>query len=331
MSVESVPSNNAESQEPLLQDLGVARFSLLPLKYPDIWAEYKKHAALFWSVEECDFSLDKVHFDTLNKEEKAFIVNVLAFFNSSDLLVGENLIEQFGSEISIPEVRAFYAMQALIETVHTETYSTMLQVLCSPQEQEKAFTAIEHVPAIRKKHEWAMRYTDGASVPFVERLVAFAVFEGVLFSASFACIYHFKSRGLMPGLCFSNELIARDESLHASFAVLLYTKHVKNRLTDARAHEIVSEAVAAEENFVRDSLRSDIIGLSADSMCKYVRHVANNLLASLGHPALYEDAESLKYMDQISINTSANFFEQRESNYARRSATAGEIALDEEF
>jgi len=334
MSTVTVPhhaQNDAESDEPLLRDLGSARFSLLPLKEPKIWEFYKTHQSMFWTVEECDFSRDRDDFATLSAEEQLFIVNVLSFFNASDLLVNENLIEQFSSEISLPEVRSFYSMQALIETVHTECYSTMLQALCTAKEQRSAFGAIEHVPAIKAKHEWAMRYTDASAVPFVERLLAFAVFEGVLFSASFAAIYHFKQKGLMPGLCFSNELISRDESLHCDFATHLYTEHVKNRLTDARAHAIVGEAVAAEEAFVRESLRSDIIGLSKDRMVKYVHHVANRLLVALGHPTLFDDAQSLAFMDAISIDSSPNFFEKRPENYAKRSATAGEIALDEEF
>ena len=321
---------DAEGDEPLLSDLGDRRFSLFPLQFPDIFEAYKKHLSMFWTVDECDFSTDRKDFERLTPDERKFVVSVLSFFAASDLLVNANLLEHFAHIVTWPEVRSYYTVQACIETVHTECYATMLQSLCTEEEQERAFTAIQHVPSIRRKHDWAVTYTR-ENVPFVERLVAFATFEGVLFASSFAAIYHFKQRGVMPGLCFSNELISRDESMHADFATLLYTRHVRHKLSDERVHAIVGDAVEAEEQFVRESLHADIVGLSADKMVRYVHHVANRLLVAMGHPALYDDAASLPYMDNISIDSSGNFFETRINQYAKRSATAGDIELDSEF
>lgn len=327
-----VPPPPPTPEEPLLRDLGSARFSLRPLQYPDIFEWYKKHQACYWSAEELDLSSDPVHFKTLSADERHFIVSVLSFFSASDLLVNENLLEQFSAEISIPEVRCFYGFQVMMENIHSETYANMIEALCSPEEQRRAFSAIEEVPAIRRKHEWAMRYTDADRVPFVDRLVAFATFEGVLFSASFAAIFFFKQRGLMPGLTFSNELISRDEGIHCEFATHLYVHHVVGKLSDERAHQIVGEAVEAEEEFVREALHADLIGLSADRLIRYVHHVANRLLVALGHPKLYEDGESLPFVEGLSLDGSVNFFEKRNSSYSRRPVTAGEIGgFDEEF
>ena len=319
-------------EEPLLRDLGNDRFSLRPLKYPDIFAWYKRMQSCYWQAEECDLSRDPIDFAKLSPSEQHFVLSVLSFFSAADLLISENLLSNFMEEIEIPEVRMVYGFQNTVENIHSETYALMLETLATPLQQEKAFKAIEQVPSIQRKHQWAVQYTDRDKVPFTERLVAFAVFEGILFASSFAAIYFFKSKGVMPGLCFSNELIARDESLHADFATFLYTDHIVNRLSDAKVHAIVSAAVEAEEQFVKEALHSDLIGLGKDRLIKYVHHVANRLLLALGHPALYDDAETLSYMEQISIDTSANFFEKRNSSYARRPMTAGQISsFEEEF
>ena len=316
--------------EPMLKE-NPSRFVIFPIQFKDLWLMYKKAQASFWTAEEIDLANDLRDWDGLTADEQFFIKHVLAFFAASDGIVNENLVERFCGEVQIPEARFFYGFQIAIENIHSETYSLLIDTYVKDKE-EKAhlFNALETVPCVQKKANWALRWITESS-RFAERLVAFATFEGVLFASSFAAIYHFKQRGVMPGLCFSNELISRDESMHADFATLLYTRHVRHKLSDERVHAIVGDAVEAEEQFVRESLHADIVGLSADKMVRYVHHVANRLLVAMGHPALYDDAASLPYMDNISIDSSGNFFETRINQYAKRSATAGDIELDSEF
>ena len=328
------PAIDAQRREPLLADLGTSRFSLLPIKHECCWKHFKKHQAAIWTTEECDFSSDKDDFLKMSDSERTFVLMVLQFFQASDILVNECGVMTFCQEIEIPEVRCFYGVQQYMENVHTETYARMLEQLCTPAEQERAFNAITYVPSIRRKHEWAVSYADPAVTPLASRLVCFATFEGVLFSASFAAIYFFKGRNLMPGLTFSNELIARDEGLHTDFACHLYRDHIEHKLTDAEAHAIVGGGVEAELQFVDESLRSDVIGLGKDRMRRYVKHCANRLLVSLGHAELYTaagEAESLPFMDALSVDGSVNFFEKRNSSYSKKPSTAADIDFSDEF
>ncbi|KAK1259719.1 hypothetical protein QJS04_geneDACA015466 [Acorus gramineus] len=304
--------------EPLLRPTP-DRFSMFPIRYPQIWEMYKKAEASFWTAEEVDLSQDHLHWSqTLTPDERHFISHVLAFFASSDGIVLENLALRFMSDVQVAEARAFYGFQIAIENIHSEMYSLLLEAyVMDPVEKDCLFRAVETVPCVRRKAEWALRWIDG-SESFAERLVAFACVEGIFFSGSFCAIFWLKKRGLMPGLTFSNELISRDEGLHCDFACLLYSL-LNQRLSEERVKGIVAEAVDIEREFVCDALPVALVGMNGDLMCQYIEFVADRLIDALGCSKLYNVQNPFDWMELISLQGKTNFFEKRVGEYQKAS------------
>jgi len=304
------------SVEPLLAE-NANRFVMFPIKYDDIWEMYKKHEASFWTAEEIDFVQDRKDWDSLSDNDRHFIKMVLAFFAASDGIVLENLAARFMQEIQIPEARAFYGFQLMMENIHSETYSLLIDTyIRDTQEKLRLFNAIETVPCVRIKAQWAQQWI-GSSSSFGERLVAFACVEGIFFSGSFCAIYWLKKRGKMPGLTFSNELISRDEGLHTDFACLLYTNHLRTKLRPERVQELVKEAVGIEKSFICDALPVSLIGMNATAMGTYIEYVADRLLMTLGCPKVFNVSNPFDFMDLISLRGKTNFFEKRVGEYGR--------------
>jgi ribonucleoside-diphosphate reductase subunit M2 len=309
-------SNISESpvEEPLLTP-STKRFVLFPIQYPEIWSMYKKAEASFWKVEEVDLSKDMNDWNRLTDNERHFIETILAFFAASDGIVNENLVERFSSEVQVPEARAFYAFQMFIETIHNEMYSSLIDTYVrDPERKAHLFNALETVPSIRKKADWALRYISDEESTFATRLVAFAVVEGLFFSGSFAAIFWLKKRGLMPGLTFSNELISRDEGLHTDFACLLF-HHLNKRPSQAKIHEIVASAVDIEKEFFADALPVHLIGMNAKLMDTYIEYTADRLLVALGCARLYDVKNPFDFMELISLQGKTNFFEKKVGEY----------------
>ena len=314
----TITTNNQDNEdvEPLLQD-NPQRFVLFPLQHNDIWAMYKKHVASFWTVEEIDLHADLSDWASLQESEKHFVRHVLAFFAASDGIVNENLASRFMQEVQVPEARCFYGFQIAMENIHSETYSLLINTYVKDRTlRASLFNAMEEVPAVAHKANWALKWIN-ESDSFAERLVAFAAVEGIFFSGSFCAIFWLKKRGLMPGLCFSNELISRDEGLHCDFACLLYSKLV-NKLSEERVKEIISEAVQIEHEFVSEALPVSLIGMNAATMKQYIEFVANRLLGDLGcEQRLYNSSNPFPWMELISLEGKTNFFEKRVSEYQR--------------
>jgi ribonucleoside-diphosphate reductase beta chain len=306
--------------EPLLTEEN-KRFVIFPIKYNDIWKMYKTQEMAFWTAEEIDLSQDLTDWEEkLNDDEKHYIKNVLAFFAASDGIVNENLAENFLSEVQFPEAKFFYGNQIMIENIHSETYSLLIDTyIKDAKEKERLFNALETVPSVKKKGEWALKWIESKS--FVERLIAFAAVEGIFFSGSFCSIFWLKKRGLMPGLAFSNELISRDEGLHCSFACLLYKNHIVNKLSEERVKEIICEAVEIEKEFVSDSLPVSLIGMNANLMSKYIEYVADYWLMELGYTKVYGTECPFDFMEMMSLKNKTNFFEKRVSDYQKPSDT----------
>ena len=338
-------SKEEREQEPLLRG-NTKRFVLFPIQYDDIWEMYKKAQASFWAVEEVDLGNDPKDWEKLTDNERHFISHVLAFFAASDGIVNENLAVHFLREVQIPEARCFYGFQIAIENIHSEMYSLLLQTYVrDSEERARLFGAIETIPCVRKKAEWALKfiYADKTSFPtsledkqFATRLVAFAVVEGIFFSGSFCAIFWLRQRGLMPGLTFSNELISRDEGLHCDFACLLYTKYIQNKLTQQQVHQIIREAVIIEHEFVQDALPVKLFGMNAELMAEYIEHCANRLSQALGYEKLYPEAQNpFPWMELISLDGKSNFFEKRVGEYAKAGVStlkmSREFTMDEDF
>merc|ERR1711941_116706 len=267
-------------------------------------------------AEEIDLSQDNKDWENLSSEEQHFITHVLAFFAASDGIVLENLCGRFSTEVQIPEARAFYGFQMAMENIHSETYSLLIeQYIREPAEKEKIFDAIHTMPAVREKAEWAVQWMQKEN-SFAERVVAFAAVEGILFSGSFCAIYWLKKRGLMPGLTFSNELISRDEGLHAEFACLLYSM-LQNKLPDDVVHEMIQGAVAVERHFICEALSCDLIGMNSELMNRYIEFVADRLLSALGHSKLFGSSNPFDWMELISLQGKTNFFEKRVGDYQK--------------
>ncbi len=291
------------------------RFVLFPIKYPKIWEMYKKAEASFWTAEEIDLSADLKDWERLNPGEKHFITHVLAFFAASDGIVNENLAVNFMSEVQLPEARCFYGFQIMMENIHSETYSLLIDTYINDTaEKGRLFNAIDTVPCVQKKAEWAIRWISRGS--FAERLIAFAAVEGIFFSGSFCSIFWLKKRGLMPGLSFSNELISRDEGLHCDFACLLYSM-LDEKLPKERVQQMIAEAVTIEQEFVTDSLPVDLIGMNAKMMSQYIEFVADRLLVSLGCSKIYNTTNPFDFMELISLQGKTNFFEKRVAEYQK--------------
>lgn len=306
---------NKNIVEPLLQeDLG--RYVMFPIKDQDIWKMYKKAEDLFWRAEEIDLSKDNKDWENLNDNERHFISMILAFFAASDGIVLENLGVRFMGEVQLSEARAFYGLQIAMENIHSITYSTLIDTYIKDKTQKsKLFNALDEYECIKKKGEWAIKWINDKKSSFATRLVAFACIEGIFFSGAFCAIYWLKKRGLMPGLTFSNELISRDEALHTEFAVLLHSKLVKP-LKKQKIHEIISEAVAIELEFITEALPCRLIGMNQVLMKDYIEFVADRLSLQLGGDKIYESKNPFEWMENISIETKTNFFEDRVSEYS---------------
>ncbi|KAL0491352.1 ribonucleoside-diphosphate reductase subunit M2 [Acrasis kona] len=309
-----------EKIEPMLVD-NKNRFVLFPIQHHELYAMYKAAQASFWTVEEVDLEQDIGDWRRMTNDEKHYIKHVLAFFAASDGIVNENLCARFMNEVQYPEARAFYGFQIMIENVHSEMYSTLLETYISDSmEKRRLFNAIETIPAVKKKADWAMKWITSSN-SFAERLIAFAAVEGIFFSGSFCAIFWLKKRGLMPGLTFSNELISRDEGLHCDFACLLYTMLEYTRLPEERIHEIISDAVDIEKEFVTEALPVRLIGMNAELMSRYIEFIADRLLYCLGYRKMYNSVCPFEWMDMISLPGKTNFFERRVSEYKKYGVT----------
>ena len=293
------------------------RFVMFPLKYHDIWEMYKTAEHSFWTAEEIDLAQDLTDWtEKLNNDERHFIKMVLAFFAASDGIVNENLAENFLKEVQYPEAKSFYGFQIAMENVHSETYSLLIDTYIKNEtEKDKLFHAIDNYPSIKEKADWALKWIQSES--FAERLIAFAAVEGIFFSGSFCSIFWLKKRGLMPGLCFSNELISRDEGLHCKFATLIYNNYIKSKLTEDRIKEIICSAVDIEKVFITESLPVSLIGMNSELMKQYIEFVADFWLMELGCKKVYGTQNPFDFMDMISVQGKTNFFERRVGEYKK--------------
>jgi ribonucleoside-diphosphate reductase beta chain len=317
-----IDKNDKElSKEPILVS-NPNRFVIFPIKHDDIWQFYKKAEASFWTAEEIDLQQDLFDWETLNENEKYFIKNVLAFFAASDGIVNENLAENFVGEVQYPEAKFFYGFQIAMENIHSETYSLLIDTYVkSKEEKDRLFNALETIPAVKKKAEWALKWIDSDS--FAERLIAFAAVEGIFFSGSFCSIFWLKKRGLMPGLTFSNELISRDEALHCDFATYLHNNHIINKVPKSRIKEIISSALDIEKEFIIESLPVNLIGMNSALMSDYLEYVADMLLADLDCSPIFNTKNPFDFMSNIALENKTNFFEKRVGDYAKSGVGLG--------
>ena len=319
--------------EPILEE-NPNRFVLFPIQHDDIWAWYKKSEASIWTAEEIDLSQDLVDWEKLTDDERHFIKHVLAFFAASDGIVNENLAENFVSEVQYTEAKFFYGFQIMMENIHSETYSLLIDTYIKDnKEKDFLFNALDNMDCVKKKADWAMRWIDNGS--FQERLIAFAAVEGIFFSGSFCAIFWLKKRGLMPGLTFSNELISRDEGMHCDFACLLYNDHIIGKLPVETVRGIIQDAVEIEKEFVSDSLPVKLIGMNSEMMCTYIEFVADRLLVTLGCGKSYNVENPFPWMDMISLQGKTNFFEKRVGDYQKAGVMTSRdeqiFSLDEDF
>lgn len=305
-------------EEPILKE-NPGRFVVFPIQHDDIWEMYKTSEHAFWTAEEIDLQQDLTDWkERLTDDERHYIKYVLAFFAASDGIVNENLAENFVREVQYAEAKFFYGFQIMMENIHSETYSLLIDTYINdPNEKNKLFNAIETIPSVKKKAEWALKWIESES--FAERLVAFAAVEGIFFSGSFCSLFWLKKRSLMPGLTFSNELISRDEGMHCEFACLLYNKHIVNKLSEDRIKEIICDAVEIEKEFVTESLPVDLIGMNSRLMAQYIEFVADFWLQRLGCSPVYNSKNPFDFMDMISLQGKTNFFEKRVGEYKRAS------------
>lgn len=305
----------SEFVEPILRENG-GRFVLFPIEHDDIWQFYKKAEASFWTAEEIDLLQDLIDWKKLNDNERHFIKHVLAFFAASDGIVNENLAENFVNEVQYTEAKFFYGFQIAMENIHSETYSLLIDTYVKDSaEQKKLFNAIETIPAVKKKAEWALKWIESDS--FAERLIAFAAVEGIFFSGSFCSIFWLKNRGLMPGLSFSNELISRDEGLHCDFAVHLHNNHLVNRVPEERIREIIESALEIEKEFITESLPVSLIGMNSGLMSEYLEYVADRLMIDFKCKPIYGTKNPFDFMATIALENKTNFFEKRVGDYSK--------------
>ena len=293
------------------------RYVIFPIKHDEIWKMYKKAEANFWTAEELDLSKDLNDFNsTMNEDERYFVENVLAFFAASDGIVNENLVERFCNEVQVLEAKFFYGFQIAVENIHSETYSLLIDTYVKDlKKKDKLFNAIETIPSVKKKADWALKWINDDYSTFGTRVIAFAAVEGIFFSGSFCSIFWLKKRGLMPGLCHSNELISRDEGLHTEFAVLMYSM-LKDKPSKEIILEIIKEAVELEKEFITESLPCDLIGMNKELMKQYIEYVSDRLLLMLGLDKIFNVENPFEWMELISVQGKTNFFEKRVGEYA---------------
>ncbi len=323
-------------EEPILKE-NKDRFVVFPIQHHDLWEWYKKQEASFWTAEEIDLHQDPVHWrEKLNDDERYFIKHILAFFAASDGIVNENLAENFVNEVQYTEAKFFYGFQIMMENIHSETYSLLIDTYVDDEkEKDKLFKAIENFPAIKKKADWALKWIESPS--FAERLIAFAAVEGIFFSGAFCSIFWLKKRGLMPGLTFSNELISRDEGLHCDYAVHLHNNHIVNQVSQERIKEIIVDALNIEREFITESLPVNLIGMNAKLMTQYLEFVTDRLLVELGCEKEYGSTNPFDFMDMINLQGKTNFFEKRVGEYQKAGVMNEEkekdksISFDEDF
>ncbi|XP_069697512.1 ribonucleoside-diphosphate reductase subunit M2 B isoform X1 [Periplaneta americana] len=320
--------------EPLLRE-NPRRFVIFPIQYHDIWEMYKKAEASFWTAEEVDLSKDMSHWNSLTDSERHFISHVLAFFAASDGIVNENLVERFSQEVQVTEARFFYGFQIAMENVHSEMYSLLIDTyIRDPKQRDYLFNAIETMPCVKKKADWALQWIANETATFGERVVAFAAVEGIFFSGSFAAIFWLKKRGLMPGLTFSNELISRDEGLHCDFACLMF-KHLVQKPTEEEVKAIIKDAVVIEQEFLTEALPVAMIGMNCNLMKQYIEFVADRLLVELKFTKIYNAENPFDFMEHISLEGKTNFFEKKVGEYQKCGVMANKeenvFTLDAEF
>ncbi|KAM9703511.1 ribonucleoside-diphosphate reductase subunit M2 isoform 1-T2 [Menidia menidia] len=326
----AVAGGSGPVEEPLLKE-NPRRFVVFPIQYHDIWQMYKKAEASFWTAEEVDLSKDLQHWEALKDEERYFISHVLAFFAASDGIVNENLVERFMQEVQVTEARCFYGFQVAMENIHSEMYSLLIDTyIREPQQREFLFNAIETLPCVKKKADWALQWIGNQDAAYGERVVAFAAVEGIFFSGSFAAIFWLKKRGLMPGLTFSNELISRDEGLHCDFACLMF-RHLQNKPSPETVTRIIRDAVQIEQEFLTEALPVKLIGMNGQLMEQYIQFVADRLLLELGVAKVYRAENPFDFMENISLEGKTNFFEKRVGEYQRMGVMAGATATDNSF
>ncbi len=307
------------------------RYNIFPIRYDPIWKKYKEAESNFWTTEEIDLTRDKRDWDSLTKNERYFIEMTLAFFAGSDGIVNENLVERFMKDVQLLEAKFFYGFQVTMENVHSETYSLLIDTYIKDESRrDQLFNAIETIPSIKKKADWCLKWIQDTDSSFGKRLIAFAVVEGIFFSGSFCSIFWLKKRGLMPGLCFSNELISRDEGLHTEFAVLMYS-YLQNKPSPDTIRSIVLEAVEIEKEFTSESLPCSLIGMNCEEMSKYIEYVADRLLTMFGLETHFKTENPFDWMETISIQGKTNFFEKRVGEYSNASNPNGDSSKDVDF
>jgi len=335
--VGSAQRQQSDFVEPICRS-SASRFVLFPISNRAVWQMYKKHEASFWTTEEIDLGADMQDWAAMTDDERYFISSVLAFFAASDGIVVENLAQRFCREVQLPEARCFYGFQIAMENIHSETYSLLIDTYIKDNaKRNNLFNAIDTVPCVRKKAAWALRWIN-ESTRFAERLVAFAVVEGIFFSGSFCAVFWLKKRGLMPGLTFSNELISRDEGMHCDFACLLYSM-LEEQLEESVVHGIIKDAVEHEKEFLCEALPVDLIGMNSKMMAQYIEFVADRLLVALGASKVYNTNNPFDWMELISLQGKTNFFEKRVGEYQKAGVMSGldankennDFALDADF
>ena len=311
------------------------RLTFYPIKFRDIYDEYKSQLASIWTIEEVDLSLDRDDWETkLSAEEKNFISNILAFFASSDNIVNINLVENFINDVQIPEAQVAYRFQAAMEDIHAESYSLMIDTFIREENiKDKLFNAIKTIPCVKKKGDWAFKWINDKNAPYSIRLIAFAIVEGIFFSGSFCAIYWLRNRGLMPGLCKFNDFIARDEGKHTDFACLIYNNYITNKVDTEMVHNIFKEAVEIEKEFITESISCNMIGMNTELMCQYIEYVADRLLGKLNLPPIYNSENPFEFMVYISLQGKSNFFESRPTEYQNAHVLNQnkEFTLEEDF
>jgi ribonucleoside-diphosphate reductase beta chain len=311
------------------------RLVALPILHQDLWDMYKKCIDTIWFAEELDLESDRTDWNKLNDKEQYFIKNILAFFAASDGIVNENLCSRFANEIQLYEARSFYHLQMTMEDIHSETYALLIDTyIKDTQEKERLFNAISTIPCVKEKADWAFKWIT-SSESFAQRLIAFAIVEGVFFSGSFCAIYWLKKRGLMPGLCTSNEFISRDEGMHTDFAALLYRNYIENKLSESEVHSMFAQAIEIEKKFITESIPVSLIGMNSELMGQYLEFTADLLLRDLGYRSLFNSKNPFEWMELIALEGKTNFFEKKVSEYKKPGigveASQNAFALDADF